>query len=202
MSRRSQARRLKDTILSYPGYSAEDVAVSNYVAPRLNDDPMNDKPQREWHEPGANFCGPGTDIRRRLAEGVKPTTQVDRQCVKHDIDYWNIQQLLKSKKISRDDAKKRVRATDDRLIGVSRYNAKYPENPLDKIHANITLAGIRAKEIAEDAGILSPTRFVGGQYGEEFDVYEFLNGIIDAKKPDPLKKFRRNLIRADRKKRI
>jgi hypothetical protein len=39
----------------------------------------------ERHLPGYNFCGPGTDVHRRLREGVKPMNELDEACLIHDI---------------------------------------------------------------------------------------------------------------------
>lgn len=39
----------------------------------------------ERHFPGYNFCGPGTDVARRLREGVKPINELDRACLMHDL---------------------------------------------------------------------------------------------------------------------
>ena len=41
--------------------------------------------RREKHMPHMNFCGPGTNVTRRLAEGVKPMDKLDAACLKHDI---------------------------------------------------------------------------------------------------------------------
>lgn len=39
----------------------------------------------ERHIPGYNFCGPGTDVERRLREGVEPVNELDRACLMHDL---------------------------------------------------------------------------------------------------------------------
>ena len=39
----------------------------------------------ERHLPGYNFCGPGTDVHRRLLEGVEPVNELDRACLMHDL---------------------------------------------------------------------------------------------------------------------
>lgn len=41
----------------------------------------------ELHIPGYNFCGPGTKLAKRLAEGSKPVTKLDDACMLHDIEY-------------------------------------------------------------------------------------------------------------------
>jgi len=40
---------------------------------------------RERHLPGMNFCGPGTDVARRLRNNVKPMDRLDRACLVHDL---------------------------------------------------------------------------------------------------------------------
>ena len=41
--------------------------------------------ERERHLPGYNFAGPGTDVERRLAEGVEPMNELDAACLVHDL---------------------------------------------------------------------------------------------------------------------
>jgi hypothetical protein len=43
----------------------------------------------EFHYPGTNYLGPGTNIRDRIILGIAPTTNVDRAALQHDIDYTN-----------------------------------------------------------------------------------------------------------------
>lgn len=40
----------------------------------------------EKHLPGYNFCGPGTNVNRRLKNGVKPMNSLDAACLRHDLD--------------------------------------------------------------------------------------------------------------------
>lgn len=51
------------------------VVTMVYVPPRRG----------EAHLPGYNFCGPGTDVDRRLAEGVQPVNALDQACLIHDL---------------------------------------------------------------------------------------------------------------------
>ena len=39
----------------------------------------------ERHIPGYNFCGPGTNVERRLLEGVEPVNELDKACLMHDL---------------------------------------------------------------------------------------------------------------------
>ena len=49
----------------------------------------------ELHLPGYSFCGPGTNLDKRLDEAdnpnpwSKPINRVDEVCMRHDIDYGN-----------------------------------------------------------------------------------------------------------------
>ena len=40
---------------------------------------------QEKHYPGMNYCGPGTNVTKRLANGVKPVDKLDQCCLKHDL---------------------------------------------------------------------------------------------------------------------
>ena len=40
---------------------------------------------REKHFPGYNFCGPGTNVNRRLKENVKPLDPLDKAALAHDM---------------------------------------------------------------------------------------------------------------------
>lgn len=39
---------------------------------------------REKHFPGMNYCGPGTNVNRRMREGVAPVDALDRAALAHD----------------------------------------------------------------------------------------------------------------------
>jgi hypothetical protein len=40
----------------------------------------------ERHLPGYNFAGPGTNVERRLREGVEPMNELDAACLVHDLE--------------------------------------------------------------------------------------------------------------------
>lgn len=40
--------------------------------------------RKERHLPGYNFAGPGTNLHRRMREGVLPVNQLDRAAIEHD----------------------------------------------------------------------------------------------------------------------
>lgn len=41
--------------------------------------------RRERHLPGYNFCGPGTNMTRRMRERVKPVNRLDAAAYEHDL---------------------------------------------------------------------------------------------------------------------
>jgi len=41
----------------------------------------------EYHLPGYNFCGPGTELEERLARGDRPINELDAACLVHDVAY-------------------------------------------------------------------------------------------------------------------
>ena len=41
----------------------------------------------EYHLPGYNFCGPGTEVEKRLARGDTPINELDACCLVHDLVY-------------------------------------------------------------------------------------------------------------------
>lgn len=40
---------------------------------------------REKHFPGYNFCGPGTNVTRRMKNNVKPMCKLDAAALEHDL---------------------------------------------------------------------------------------------------------------------
>jgi hypothetical protein len=56
-------------------------------APRIRKRPVTYVPpydRREKHLPGYNYCGPGTDVTRRVRSGVRPVNGLDRAAYEHD----------------------------------------------------------------------------------------------------------------------
>lgn len=41
----------------------------------------------EWHLPGHNFTGPGTNLKYRLEQGQEPVNKVDALSLHHDLRY-------------------------------------------------------------------------------------------------------------------
>jgi hypothetical protein len=69
---------------------------------------------KEKHLPGYNFCGPGTNVTRRLREGVKPVNALDNACRIHDIEIETRGPATKGR------SKKALRASDKKLARAAR----------------------------------------------------------------------------------
>jgi len=46
-----------------------------------------DRIKTEFHYPGANYMGPGTNVARRISNYSMPTSRADAIAILHDIDY-------------------------------------------------------------------------------------------------------------------
>ena len=90
----------------------------------------------------ANFCGPSTQLRKRLARGDKGVSEIDSACRVHDMLY----SLAKSEGD--------IRAADDRLIAdIKKAKTAGPKQKA------VLIAGIKAKTLGEDVGIFGPETF-------------------------------------------
>lgn len=73
----------------------------------------------ELHIPGYQFCGPGTNLQKRLARGDSGVNLLDSACKEHDIAYSenreNIEKRNAADKILADKAWQRVLAKDSSL---------------------------------------------------------------------------------------
>jgi len=76
---------------------------------------------KEKHLPGCNYCGPGTNVRKRVREGVKPMNDIDKACFKHDLDTES-----RGPQRAGTDPKK-IRASDMRLARAAKKIALAPE---------------------------------------------------------------------------
>ena len=114
---------------------------------------------RELHAPLANFEGPRTDIKRRLKEGVKPTSHTDAASRQHDIAYYNTGVRLARGQINRAEAIKQVKQADNRLMKSALYS-KLSLNPVENMHANLALAGIAGKKVLQGIGAMDELKFV------------------------------------------
>ena len=72
----------------------------------------------ELHLPGYQYCGPGTNLRKRLARGDPGINKLDAACKQHDIAYSRSKDgkiRSKADKILADRAWERVKASDSSL---------------------------------------------------------------------------------------
>lgn len=72
----------------------------------------------EIHFRGYNYCGPNTDLERRIARGELATNKLDWACMEHDIAYAESNDLktrCKADKILVLKATRRIYANDSRI---------------------------------------------------------------------------------------
>ncbi len=87
---------------------------------------------KEQHYPGMNYCGPGTNVWKRMRLGVKPMDDLDALCFKHDLDTEPRGPYKSSGR------RALLRASDQRLIaGCRKLLKKYPMDP--RLHAVISV---------------------------------------------------------------
>lgn len=60
----------------------------------------------ELHLPGYQYCGPGTDLKKRLARGDPGINRLDRACKQHDIAYSQNSDTASRAKADRDLAER------------------------------------------------------------------------------------------------
>lgn len=89
----------------------------------------------------ANYCGPGTNILKRLRRGDEGVSDVDSACKIHDLLYSTAKN------------KQDIRAADNRLL------SDINKSSSGVIQKNILRAGLKTKTLGEDIGVFSPTTF-------------------------------------------
>jgi len=84
----------------------------------------------EVHVPGYQFCGPGTNLKKRLSRGDTGINPLDSACRTHDIAYASTKNLdirHKADKLLEDQAWERVKAGDsskkEKLVAYTVVNA-------------------------------------------------------------------------------
>ena len=137
----------------------------------------------ELHAPMANYEGPRTDIKRRLREGVRPTTHTDAAAKQHDIAYYNINQQLRNGAITKSQAWNKVKAADNALMKSAMVN-KISINPVEHAHSNLALAGIAGKRLGQAVGVVPELAFVEAQGPYEGELSG--SGRKKKKKKDPV----------------
>lgn len=94
---------------------------------------------KELHLPGYNFCGPGTNVNRRLRSKVQPINALDRACLLHDLD-------TESRGPQRARTKKQIRASDNRLKRTSLRLAKSSADKNERKAAWIVYKAMQANK--------------------------------------------------------
>lgn len=98
---------------------------------------------------GYRYCGPGNPL-----DNGEPINESDALCRQHDTDYANFATMRDQGKVTKDDLKKLIRESDDRLIaGLQRAENR-------DLGSRLSEYGIRTKKTLEDWGLLSPEKFV------------------------------------------
>lgn len=94
----------------------------------------------ERHLPGLNFCGPGTNVHRRLLEGVEPINDLDRACLMHDLHTESRGPYLSAGNPIK------IRAADAKLEEEARAIAKVSIGTM-QIQALIVVAAMQANRL-------------------------------------------------------
>ena len=125
----------------------------------------------EKHLPFGNWIGPGTRVRWRIAQGIRPTTNTDAGARVHDIEYNNIATRIKNGHMNPAQAKEAIRTSDLKLVRTATANLG-SRNPIEKMHAYLGSTGIIGKNAIEDLGLLSETKFVDPEHAEDQEIPE------------------------------
>ena len=99
-----------------------------------------------------NWAGPGTQVERRLSQNIQPIDGIDAAAKDHDLTYTlDFQRRMKQ---GQTVSKQEVQLADKRFVESVKKNKK--DNPL---FATAIPPVFKAKEIAENVGVLSHTAF-------------------------------------------
>ncbi len=113
----------------------------------------------ERHYPCMAFMGPGTKIQERLARGDKPLNIADKFAMEHDIDYYNIGQMIKNGNNDKETIDRLVREADQRFINGIKANTD--KGLFNKLSSFVGASLIKGKTLLEDAKIWDKQKFVG-----------------------------------------
>ena len=119
-----------------------------------------DPTEHARHFPGHNFTGPGTHAVARIQAGIGPTNGVDACSMVHDLAYGFIKEMMEDKSITKAQSDRMTRLADEEFV--ANVN-KVPSGELTDHSQFLAVAAMRAKMIAENAGIISHNKFVGGK---------------------------------------
>jgi hypothetical protein len=98
---------------------------------------------------GYRYCGPGNPL-----ENGEPINESDSLCRQHDQDYANFATMRDQGKVTKDELKRLIRESDDRLVsGLQQTKDR-------DLGSRLSEYGIRTKKALEDWGILNPEKFV------------------------------------------
>ena len=105
-----------------------------------------------------NYAGPGTKVKERLSKKVQPIDGIDAAAQQHDIDYTlNFQERIKKgQKVT----KKEVQEADKRFVEKVKMNKND-----NRVFAATIPPLFKAKQIAEDTGLLNHTSFFDPKTG-------------------------------------
>lgn len=98
---------------------------------------------------GYRYCGPGNPL-----DNGDPLNESDALCRQHDMDYDNFAKMREQGKASKEDLKKLIRESDDRLVS-GLQNVKNRD-----LGSRLSEYGIRTKKTLEDWGLLDREKFV------------------------------------------
>ncbi len=105
---------------------------------------------KEMHLPGYNFCGPGTNVSRRLREGVKPMNALDAACRIHDIEIETRGPATKG------SSPKALRTSDKKLAKAAKHIALTTEDSDLRAYAWLVHRAMLANRWRKSRGGKSP----------------------------------------------
>ena len=108
----------------------------------------------------SHYIGPFNALSPEYVRTHPPKDPVDAGALHHDFDYSRIAKARDSGKLSQDEAKKMIRESDERFLENTKANLHH-----NRLGGTLGYLGIKAKNMLEDAGILSPHQFVTARLG-------------------------------------
>ena len=109
---------------------------------------------------GTKYVGPFNALTPEYLKNNPPVDKVDEGALFHDLDYSRIAKARDAGKVSRDEAKKLIRESDERFLHNTLKHSS--ENPWA---STLGFLGIKGKNLAEDYLGLDPHKFVTAKKG-------------------------------------